>query len=219
MFPRNFGSGIVGRLPVNFYDGDRNFEQSDRTQPRSPTCSTIASTTISASTRRALPAHRRRLRAASTRAFNSTTSLANARDLTSGPFISRSRIANQVSIDAYTVDNYFEAKFDTGILAHTALLGVDHQTFQTRTLSSPFPTTPALNALAPNYDQNFSVPAFTSEANITAAQTGVYLQDQIKLDRLVLTLGGRYDDVAGRPARPAPSPPAPSRFRTCPPTR
>jgi acid stress-induced BolA-like protein IbaG/YrbA len=36
---------------------------------------------------------------------------------TSGPFISRSRIANQVSIDAYTVDNYFEAKFDTGILA------------------------------------------------------------------------------------------------------
>jgi iron complex outermembrane receptor protein len=40
-----------------------------------------------------------------------------------------------------------------------------------------------LNALAPNYDQNFSVPAFTSDANITAAQTGVYLQDQIKLDR------------------------------------
>ncbi|WP_298951281.1 TonB-dependent siderophore receptor [uncultured Methylobacterium sp.] len=193
VFPRNFGSGIVGRLPVNFYDGDRNFEQSDRTQ---------ASVTY-------LFDHRfndnfrfhsggRYLRTEGDyrsvyTAFNSTTSLANARDLTSGPFISRSRIANQVSIDAYTVDNYFEAKFDTGILAHTALLGVDHQTFQTRTLGSPFPTTAALNALAPNYDQNFSVPAFTSDANITAAQTGVYLQDQIKLDRLVLTLGGRYD--------------------------
>jgi outer membrane receptor protein involved in Fe transport len=36
-------------------------------------------------------------------------------------------VEHQVSIDAYTVDNYFEAKFDTGILAHTALLGVDHQ--------------------------------------------------------------------------------------------
>ena len=32
VFPRNFGSGIVGRLPVDFYDGDRNFKQSDRTQ-------------------------------------------------------------------------------------------------------------------------------------------------------------------------------------------
>ena len=32
MFPRNFGTGVVGRLPVDFYDGDRNFERSDRTQ-------------------------------------------------------------------------------------------------------------------------------------------------------------------------------------------
>ncbi|MBL7590187.1 TonB-dependent siderophore receptor, partial [Escherichia coli] len=32
VFPRNFGNGVFGRLPVNFYDGDRNIERSDRTQ-------------------------------------------------------------------------------------------------------------------------------------------------------------------------------------------
>ncbi|MEH3143781.1 MAG: TonB-dependent siderophore receptor [Methylobacterium frigidaeris] len=193
VFPRNFGSGIVGRLPANFYDGDRSFEQSDRTQ---------ASVTY-------IFDHRfndnfrfhsggRYLRTEGDyrsvyTSFNSTVPLFSTPGLTSGPFISRSRIATQVGIDAYNIDNYFEAKFDTGILAHTALLGVDHQTFQTRTLASPFPNTTALNALAPNYDQNFPVPALTTDANITAAQTGVYLQDQIKVDRLVLTLGGRYD--------------------------
>ncbi|WP_238313910.1 TonB-dependent siderophore receptor [Methylobacterium crusticola] len=193
VFPRNFGNGVVGRLPVGFYDGDRNFEQSDRTQ---------ASVTYLFDHRfdDAFRFHSagRYLRTEGDyrsvyTSFSSTTPLFPATTLTAGPLISRSRIANQVGIDAYTIDNYFEAKFDTGIFAHTALLGVDHQTIQTRTLASPFPAAPSLNALAPNYDMAIPVPAFTSDARVTAEQTGVYLQDQVKFDRLVLTLGGRYD--------------------------
>ncbi|KMO41766.1 TonB-dependent receptor [Methylobacterium tarhaniae] len=193
LFPRNFGNGIVGRLPVDFYDGDRNFEQSDRTQ---------AAVTYILDHRfdDAFRFHSsgRFLRTEGQyrsvyTAFNSNAALFPLSALTTGPLINRSRIATDVAIDAYTMDNYFEAKFDTGPFAHTALFGVDHQTIKTRTLSTPFPAAPDLNALAPNYDMNIAVPGFTTNARITAQQTGVYLQDQIKFDRLVLTLGGRYD--------------------------
>lgn len=193
VFPRNFGSGIVGRLPVDFYDGDRNFEQSDRTQ---------AAVTYVLDHRfdDAFRFHSsgRFLRTEGQYrsvygAFSGNTPLFPATALTTGPLINRSRIATDVAIDAYTMDNYVEAKFDTGPFAHTALFGVDHQTIKTRTLQTPFPAAPDLNALTPNYDMNIAVPGFTSNARITAQQTGVYLQDQIKVDRLVLTLGGRYD--------------------------
>ncbi len=193
VFPRDFGNGIVGRLPVNFYDGDRRFEQSDRTQA---SVSYILDHRFNEAFR--FHSAGRYLRSEGDyrsvyTSFSSVTPLFPPTTLTTGPLISRSRIATQVGIDAYTIDNYFEAKFDTGIFAHTALLGVDHQTLQTRTLSGPFLPATALNALFPNYDQNFAVPPYTTDSTITAEQTGVYLQDQIKLDRLVLTLGGRYD--------------------------
>ncbi|MGU3536317.1 TonB-dependent siderophore receptor [Methylobacterium sp. A54F] len=188
VFPRNFGSGLVGRLPVDFYDGDRNFERSDRTQA---SISYLFDHRFGEGLR--FHSAGRYLRSEGDyrsvySAFSDSTG-----PFASGPLINRSRIANQVGIDAWTIDNNLVANFDTGILGHTALLGVDHRSFRTRTLASPFPTAPALNVLAPNYDMNIPTPAFTSDARITAEQTGVYVQDQIRLDRLVLTLGGRYD--------------------------
>ena len=46
-FPRNFGNGFTGRLPVDFYDGDRNFERSDRTQASIRSSSLWAGTSTS----------------------------------------------------------------------------------------------------------------------------------------------------------------------------
>lgn len=188
LFPRNFGSGRTGFLPVDFYDGDRNFEQSDRTQ---------ASVTYLFDHRfsDSLRFHSAGRYLSTDGQYRSVYSAFEASNgpFASGPLLNRSRIATDVAIDASTIDNYFEAKFDTGFFAHTALLGVDHRTIRTRTLSGPFPSAPALNVLFPNYDMMIPVPPFTTEARITAEQTGVYLQDQIKFDRLVLTLGGRYD--------------------------
>jgi len=37
-------------------------------------------------------------------------------------------------------------------------------------------------------------------------QTGVYLQDQIRVDRWTLSLGGRYDKAAVKPAANFPAP-------------
>lgn len=61
--------------------------------------------------------------------------------------------------------------------------------------------------LAPNYNMNIAVPAFNTVSRVDAQQTGVYFQDQAKFDRLVLTLGGRYD-VARQTGPTCPSPPA-----------
>ncbi|MCJ2048066.1 TonB-dependent siderophore receptor [Methylobacterium sp. J-078] len=188
VFPRNFGNGFTGRLPVDFYDGDRNFERSDRTQA---SISYIFDHTFND----ALHFHSaaRYLRTEGDYrsvygAFNDTTG-----PFASGPLIDRSRIATRVGLDAYTIDNNLTAKFDTGIFAHTALVGVDYRSFETRTLSSAFPAAPSLNVLAPNYTMTIPTPPFTTDSRITSEQTGIYFQDQVKFDRLVLTLGGRYD--------------------------
>lgn len=188
VFPRNFGNGFTGRLPVDFYDGDRNFERSDRTQAS-------ISYIFDHNVNEALHFHSagRYLRTEGDYrsvygAFNDTTG-----PFASGPLIDRSRIATRVGIDAYTIDNNLVGKFDTGIFAHTALVGVDYRSFETRTLSSAFPAAPSLNVLFPNYAMNIPTPPFTTDSRITSEQTGVYFQDQVKFDRLVLTLGGRYD--------------------------
>lgn len=188
LFPRNFGNGVTGRLPVDFYDGDRNFERSDRTQAS-------ISYIFDHDVNEALHVHSaaRYLRTEGDYrsvygAFNDSTG-----PFASGPLIDRSRIATRVGIDAYTIDNNLVGKFETGRFAHTALVGVDYRSFETRTLSSAFPAAPSLNVLAPDYSMAIPTPPFTTDARITAEQTGLYVQDQVKFDRLVLTLGGRYD--------------------------
>ncbi|MCJ2012253.1 TonB-dependent siderophore receptor [Methylobacterium sp. J-076] len=188
VFPRNFGNGIVGRLPVDFYDGDKGIERSDRTQG---SIGYLFDHRINENIR--LHSAGRYLHSdGDYRSVYSAFNPANG-PFASGPLIPRAVIATQVGIDAWTMDNNAVANFDTGPLAHTALVGVDHRTFETRTLGTPFPNAPSLNALAPNYAMTIAVPAFTTDSRVTAEQTGVYFQDQIKVDRLVLTLGGRYD--------------------------
>ena len=191
VFARNFGNGIIGRLPVDFYDGDRNIERSDRTQA---SVSYIFDHRFSDNLRFHSAARFLHTEGDYRSVFTTLDDTVNTISA-SGPLIGRSVGGTRVGIDAFTIDNNAVATFDTGIFSHTALVGVDYRNFETRTLSGAFPRTISLNALAPNYDTNIAFPAFTSAARITAEQTGVYLQDQIKFDRLVLTLGGRYDSA------------------------
>ncbi|GLS51435.1 ligand-gated channel [Methylobacterium gnaphalii] len=189
LFPRNFGNGVVGRLPADFYDGDRNFERSDRTQA---SISYIFDHRFNENVRVHSAGRYLRTEGDYASVYTSFDDINNG-PFTSGPILTRSKGGTRVGIDAYTTDNNVVANFDTGFIAHTALVGVDHRTFETNTFSGPFPSAPSLNLLAPNYDMNIAFPAFTSESRIKAEQTGVYFQDQLKFDHLVLTLGGRYD--------------------------
>lgn len=98
-------------------------------------------------------------------------------------------------IYSFALDNVAEAKFVTGPLSHTALVGIDYlsSTYTTRTRAG---AGPALSLIYPIYGQYVTPPTtVTSYSHQTATQLGFYGQDQIKLDNFVLTIGARYDDA------------------------
>ncbi|HDS1736949.1 TPA: TonB-dependent siderophore receptor [Pseudomonas putida] len=108
--------------------------------------------------------------------------------------------ANRVKLDwrqhniTYTLDNNLEYKFNTGALQHTALAGVDYRHFNRK-----YDGYNAYNVLPVdlygknNYDTSSVTPELDTRWDNTIRQTGVYLQDQIKLDNWILTVGGRQD--------------------------
>jgi len=108
--------------------------------------------------------------------------------------------ANRVKLDwrqhniAYTLDNNLEYKFNTGALQHTTLAGVDYRHF-----SRKYDGYNAYNVLPVdlygknNYNTSSVTPVLDTQWDNTVRQTGVYVQDQIKLDQWILTVGGRQD--------------------------
>ncbi|MGE8589018.1 MAG: TonB-dependent siderophore receptor, partial [Alcaligenes sp.] len=91
-----------------------------------------------------------------------------------------------------TIDNNLQARFNTGSFGHTALLGFDYQHVKTDTLAG-YGSAPPLYVLNPDNHQRIASPAFSTDATSTQYQAGLYFQDQIKIDRLSVLLGGRYD--------------------------
>ncbi|MNM58139.1 Ferrichrome-iron receptor precursor [compost metagenome] len=108
--------------------------------------------------------------------------------------------ANRVKLDwrqhniAYTLDNNLEYTFNTSALQHTTLAGVDYRHF-----SRKYDGYNAYNVLPVdlygknNYDTSSVTPVLDTRWDNTVRQTGVYMQDQIKLDQWILTVGGRQD--------------------------
>ncbi|QPJ64137.1 MAG: TonB-dependent siderophore receptor [Candidatus Nitrohelix vancouverensis] len=96
---------------------------------------------------------------------------------------------------ALASDNNVEAKFETGFVKHTALLGLDYKYHIADELLG-FGATGTLNAFNPIYGQTNPAAAASifQDSKEKAEQVGVYLQDQMKIqDDWVLTLGGRHD--------------------------
>jgi iron complex outermembrane receptor protein len=107
------------------------------------------------------------------------------------------RSFNYVNSAAQNValDNQVQADFLTGPLLHKALVGVDYQR-QDSTSNYKFTFINPIDVFAPVYGAPIP-PANTLAPFIdtatTAQQVGVYVQDQVKLDRWTLTLTGRQD--------------------------
>jgi iron complex outermembrane recepter protein len=110
--------------------------------------------------------------------------------LARGNFFTRG-IANQANLD-----NQLEYRFNTGILRHTALFGLDLKHYTIDDWQGFGGATP-LNLLNPVYSPTarFNGAPY-QDTTLTQKQLGVYLQDQIKLDRFTLVLSGRNDWVA-----------------------
>nr|WP_255469284.1 TonB-dependent siderophore receptor [Achromobacter sp. UMC46] len=176
------------RLPADYYDGDANFEKSDR---KSYSLGYVLD-------------HRFNDTFKATQSLRWTRSEAQYRSIygASNPnfgyldpdylYQQRASIATDVDVGALTIDNNLQANFNTGAFGHTVLLGFDYQHVKTDTLSG-FGSAPPLYVLNPDNHQNIPVPAFSTDATSRQYQTGLYFQDQIKIERLSVLLGGRYD--------------------------
>jgi iron complex outermembrane receptor protein len=113
--------------------------------------------------------------------------------------ITRSAENRRSTSTQFTIDNQIEARFETGPLRHTLLVGLDYadtRLVDIRGIARP--TVSSLDLYAPRYGTVFPVAPLGSSTNLlsTVAQTGIYAQDQIRIaERLVVLLGGRYDWV------------------------
>ncbi len=121
-----------------------------------------------------------------------------------GQTIGRRAVQGDGESDGFAIDTQLEARFDTGALSHTLLAGVDY--FHTEwehyrdLVSQPGLPPGQVDRLWNIFDPE---PRGTSqyEANLNpqiygsalSKQTGVYLQEQLAVGGLRLTLGGRYD--------------------------
>lgn len=109
--------------------------------------------------------------------------------------------------DTLTIDNNLNARFNTGPLKHSVLVGLDYQRitgenfqqFNSGQTSNALTSIPNLNLYAPSYGgtlPTFDLTALSSAYTNTYSkrdQVGVYLQDQIAIGRLQLIASGRKD--------------------------
>ena len=109
------------------------------------------------------------------------------------------RSYNYVKANAANIalDNQLQADFLTGPLAHKVLFGIDYFDLRSNTDYRTAGIAP-IDAFSPVYGA--AIPSFASLAPFTfilrddkLSQAGVYVQDQIKLDRWTLTVSGRQD--------------------------
>jgi iron complex outermembrane recepter protein len=107
------------------------------------------------------------------------------------------RSINYVNSAAQNValDNQVQADFATGPLIHKVLVGFDYQR-QASTSDYKFSFISPIDVFAPVYGTPVpaanTLPSFINTATV-ANQAGLYLQDQMKLDRWTLTMTGRED--------------------------
>jgi iron complex outermembrane receptor protein len=97
------------------------------------------------------------------------------------------------SITGFTVDNQLQVKGETGPLSHTILAGIDYRIFDTGFATRNSLLTPNFDVFFPVYGRPLPNPALTARISQSLEQTGIYLQDQIKLDSWVLMLSVRQD--------------------------
>ena len=108
--------------------------------------------------------------------------------------LNRTAYGQDVRANIYAVDNQGQAKFATGPLNHTVLGGFEYDRITNGTVNRSATGTP-LNLFSPVYGA--LQPELSIYTNSYQIQNlyGVYLQDQIKFDRFILTVGGRQDWV------------------------
>lgn len=101
--------------------------------------------------------------------------------------------AGKSSLDSVSIDNQLQAKFDTGPLSHTTLFGVDFQHYDYSDVGTSYLVSD-IDVFDPDYGSTITKDEVYQDTDITQRQIGLYLQDQVKIDKnWNFVFGGRYD--------------------------
>ncbi|RAI60718.1 TonB-dependent siderophore receptor [Roseicella frigidaeris] len=110
--------------------------------------------------------------------------------------LNRTTVAIRDHVDAFTMDNQGEARLRTGPVDHTILAGLD---FRHSSTDYGFGrvAAPSLDIFNPVYGRAFTLPTSYNVTRTFASQdqVGLYVQDQARLGRWLLTVSGRQDWV------------------------
>lgn len=98
------------------------------------------------------------------------------------------------NVESFAIDNRIDAKFTSGNVTHKLLAGVDYRDVK-NFAQYGFAVASSIDLFHPVYSDPSTLvtPPWNPYNDQDLKQTGVYVQDQIGIDQLFVTLGGRYD--------------------------
>ena len=106
----------------------------------------------------------------------------------------RGAIYNGSESKSFNVDNQLEAKFATGPITHDLVAGFDYRTLDSTYVYTAGGTRTTLDIFNPVYGFVIAPPNVPFNDDVYRLnQTALYVQDQIKLGGIILTVGGRQD--------------------------
>ena len=106
---------------------------------------------------------------------------------------SRTKLDWRQQNSSYSFDNHLQSDFTTGPLQHTLLVGLDYRQFARKYQGYNLSGSEVIDLYNPSNYRTMGVPTLTTKWDNRVKQTGLYVQDQIKLDNFILTIGGRHD--------------------------
>jgi iron complex outermembrane receptor protein len=106
--------------------------------------------------------------------------------------LSRGSVYSIEDTSGVAVDTVLKAKFNTGSISHNALAGVDYMNTDA-SMEIGYGTASDIDVFSPVYGTAVTMPDPYYKMDIDQEQTGLYLQDQLKLDNWVLLAGLRHD--------------------------
>lgn len=110
--------------------------------------------------------------------------------------ISRGNFITDPVADQFTVDNQAEFRFATGGVEHKVLAGLDYKNYRIADDQGFEFIYGDFDVANPVYPTNPAPPSSRYlVATTVQQQLGVYLQDQVKIDKLTIALSGRHDWV------------------------
>lgn len=112
--------------------------------------------------------------------------------------IGRAAYLADESSDGFAIDNQLSGIIESGNVEHNLLIGADFSKLKSN-IKYENKATSSIDLFAPDHNQispdlDLSNSPLSTDFDYTKKQIGFYIQDQIRIDKLVLIAGLRYDD-------------------------